>query len=91
MTSTALRKQVATLSHFLNLQNDELDQLEGFLGQDINVHRNFYRLPTSVAQVAKTGKLLLAIRKTGSLKDHVGKTLEEVEWDGQILPWRIRC
>ena len=53
LTSTRLRKQVATLSTLLNLKENEMDQLATFLGHDIRVHREFYRLPESTLQLAK--------------------------------------
>uniref|UniRef100_A0A9J8A5I7 SET domain-containing protein n=1 Tax=Cyprinus carpio carpio TaxID=630221 RepID=A0A9J8A5I7_CYPCA len=57
LTSTRLRKQVATLSTVLNLKENEMDQLATFLGHDIRVHREFYRLPESTLQLAKVSKL----------------------------------
>ena len=45
LRSTQLRKHIATMSQIPNLKNNELDQLANFLGHDIRVHRDFYRLP----------------------------------------------
>ncbi|XP_049446940.1 uncharacterized protein LOC125897585 [Epinephelus fuscoguttatus] len=45
LTPTKLSKHVATISQILNLKNHELDQLATFMGHDIDVHREFYRLP----------------------------------------------
>ena len=53
LTSTKLRKQIGTLSEVLNLSNAELDQLADFLGHDIRVHRQFYRLPEGTLQLAQ--------------------------------------
>ncbi|KAF3856684.1 hypothetical protein F7725_017407 [Dissostichus mawsoni] len=78
LRSTQLRKHVATLSQVLNLKNHELDQVADFLGHDIRVHRQYYRLPEATTQLAKISKLLLAMEK-GSLKDLQGKTLEEIQ------------
>ena len=61
LTSTGLRKQIATMAQFLNLKNNELDSLAKFLGHDINVHREFYRLPQNTIELAKVSKLLLAV------------------------------
>ncbi|ESO91856.1 hypothetical protein LOTGIDRAFT_163215 [Lottia gigantea] len=45
LTSTSLRKHIATVSQILSLKENEMDALAGFLGHDIRVHREFYRLP----------------------------------------------
>lgn len=78
LTSTRLRKQVATLSTVLNLKENEMDQLATFLGHDIRVHREFYRLPESTLQLAKVSKLLIAMEK-GNLSDLQGKGLDDIE------------
>ncbi len=78
LRSTQLRKHVATLSQVLNLKNHELDQVADFLGHDIHVHREYYRLPEATTQLAKISKLLLAMEK-GSLTNLQGKTIEEIE------------
>ncbi|XP_026001399.1 uncharacterized protein LOC113008292 isoform X1 [Astatotilapia calliptera] len=77
LTSTRLRKQVATLSTVLNLKENEMDQLATFLGHDIRVHREFYRLPESTLQLAKVSKLLIAMEK-GKLSDLQGKGLDDI-------------
>ncbi|XP_048855405.1 uncharacterized protein LOC125739885 [Brienomyrus brachyistius] len=83
LRSTQLRKHVATLSQVLNLKNNELDQLADFLGHDLRVHRDFYRLPVPTTQLAKISKLLLTMEK-GQLSSVQGKSLDEIEIDGEI-------
>lgn len=61
ITSTGLRKHIATMSQLVNLQDNELDVVAQYLGHDIRTHREHYRLPTSTVQVAKVTKLLLAM------------------------------
>ncbi|KAK2832654.1 hypothetical protein Q5P01_016543 [Channa striata] len=63
LKSTQLRKHVATLSQILNLKNNELDQIADFMGDDIRVHRDFYRLPVPTTQLAKISKLHLSMEK----------------------------
>lgn len=63
LTSTKLRKQVATLSTIINLKENELDQLATFLGHDVRIYREFYRLPEHMLQLAKISKLLKAMEK----------------------------
>ena len=84
LRSTQLRKHVATLSQILNLKNHELDQVANFLGHDIRVHREYYRLPEATTQLAKISKLLLAMEK-GSLRNLQGKTLDEIEIEGNAI------
>lgn len=80
LTSTKLRKHAATLSTVLNMTNTEMDQLANFLGHDIRVHREYYRLPEKTLQLAKVSKLLMALEQ-GRVAEFSGKTLDEVEID----------
>ncbi|XP_041959973.1 uncharacterized protein LOC121718805 isoform X3 [Alosa sapidissima] len=77
LTSTKLRKQTGTLSQVLNLSNTELDQLANFLGHDVRVHRQFYRLPEGTLQLAKISKVLLALEQ-GRLAEFKGKGLDDI-------------
>ncbi|XP_057297312.1 uncharacterized protein LOC130629215 [Hydractinia symbiolongicarpus] len=56
ITSTKLRKHIATLSQLLNLEERELEMLASYMGHDIKVHREYYRLPEDTLQLAKCGK-----------------------------------
>ncbi|KAE8295332.1 hypothetical protein D5F01_LYC06258 [Larimichthys crocea] len=80
LTSTKLRKQTGTLSQVLNLTNTELDQLADFLGHDIRVHRQFYRLPEGTLQLAKISKVLMALEQ-GRLAEFKGKSLDDINID----------
>lgn len=53
LSQTKLRKHIATMSKVLNLEENEADQLADFLGHDIRVHREYYRLPEGTLQLAK--------------------------------------
>ncbi|XP_059367604.1 uncharacterized protein LOC132106026 isoform X2 [Carassius carassius] len=83
LRSTQLRKQVATMSQILSLKDNELDQLANFLGLNIQVHRDYYRLPDATIEIAKISKLLLAMEK-GNLARFQGKTLNEIEIEDEI-------
>ncbi|XP_034029013.1 uncharacterized protein LOC117512882 [Thalassophryne amazonica] len=85
LRSTQLRKHVATMSQILNLKDNELDQLANFLGHDIRVHRDYYRMPDATIQIAKMSKLLLAMEK-GSLRRFQGKSLDEIEIEDELEP-----
>ena len=78
ITSTKLRKHIATVSQILNLKENELDQLCQFMGHDVRIHREFYRLPDSTVQLAKVSRLLVAIEQ-GRVSDFAGKSLEEID------------
>ncbi|XP_071314144.1 uncharacterized protein [Trachinotus anak] len=80
LTSTRLRKHIATMSQVLNLQENEADQLADFLGHDIRVHRQYYRLPQGTLQLAKMSKVLLAVEK-GTLSQYKGRSLDNIEID----------
>lgn len=79
-TSTRLRKHIATISQVLNLQENESDQLADFLGHDIRVDRQYYRLPQGTLQLAKMSKVLLAVEK-GTLSQYKGQALDDIEID----------
>ena len=78
LCSTTLRKHIATMSQILNLQENELDMLARFMGHDIRVHREYYRLPEQTLQVAKISKLLLRMEK-GGFGLSAGETLDSLE------------
>ncbi|XP_069380678.1 uncharacterized protein [Paralichthys olivaceus] len=80
LTSTKLRKHAATLSTVLNMTDTEMDQLANFLGHDIRIHREFYRLPEKTLQLAKISKVLMALEK-GRLAEFHGKNLDEIGID----------
>ncbi|XP_067234422.1 uncharacterized protein [Chanodichthys erythropterus] len=80
LTSTRLRKHAATLSTVLNMTDTEMDQLANFLGHDIRIHREFYRLPEKTLQLAKISKVLMALEQ-GKLAEFHGKNLDEIGID----------
>jgi len=77
LRSTNLRKHVATLSQVLNLKENELDMLAQYMGHDIRVHRQFYRLPNDVLQTSKLAKRFL-LMDSGQLPSQKGKSLDEL-------------
>ena len=78
LTSGSLRKHVATMAQLLDLRENELDQLATFMGHDIRVHRDFYRLPDATTQVAKLSKVFI-LMESGDLSQLKGKTLDELD------------
>ncbi|KAE8277831.1 hypothetical protein D5F01_LYC24138 [Larimichthys crocea] len=80
LSSTKLRKHMATMSKVLNLKDNEMDDLADFLGHDIRVHRQYYRLPEGTLQLAKISKVLMAMER-GQLAEFKGKNLDEINID----------
>lgn len=78
ITSTKLRKHLATVCQILNLSEHELEQVCGHMGHDIAVHREFYRLPEDTYQLAKVSRLLLCMEQ-GKASKFKGKSLDEIE------------
>lgn len=80
ITSTRLRKHLATLSQLFILSDGEIEQLATFMGHTSGVHRNSYRLPDDVYQTAKISKLLMVMEKGGA-NEYKGKSLDEINID----------
>ncbi|KAL0152203.1 hypothetical protein M9458_051926 [Cirrhinus mrigala] len=77
LTSTQLRKHVATLCQIMNLKDNEMDQVAKFMGHDIRIHREYYRLTENTLQLAKMSKLLMAIECGTTV--YKGKSLDEID------------
>lgn len=82
ITSTKLRKYVATVSQLFNLQENECDWLARHLGHNIKVHREFYRLQESAVELTKVSHLLLAV-DAGVAGKYAGKTIDEIDISGK--------
>ena len=81
ITSTKLRKYIATVSQAAALTEVDIDWLARHLGHDVRVHREFYRLHESTAELAKVSKLLMAV-DSGNIKGVLGKSLAEMTVEG---------
>ena len=80
ITSTKLRKHIATMCQLLNLEKRELEMVASYLGHDLQVHKDFYRLPEETLQLAKCGKLLMMM-DSGKISEFAGKKLDDIEVD----------
>lgn len=78
LRSTKLRKHIATMSQLLSLKENELDMLASFMGHDVRIHREFYRLPESTLQLAKVSKVLIMMEK-GQISRFHGKSIDEID------------
>ncbi|KAL3867347.1 hypothetical protein ACJMK2_044556 [Sinanodonta woodiana] len=77
ITWTGLRKHVATIAQVMEITDTMQDQLAGFLGHDIRIHRDFYRLPLSVLQKSKVAQILM---KASSQEDFKELEKSPKEW-----------
>lgn len=77
ITSTKLRKHVATVSQILNLEKNDLEIMAGFLGHDIRIHNSFYRLSNDTLRIARMGIILTAF-DNGDISKYSGKSLDEI-------------
>ena len=64
ITSTSLRKYLATVVQIMNLKENEMDQIASHLGHDITVHRKYYRLQNSTVELCKIARLLMRTEET---------------------------
>merc|ERR1711953_1657621 len=58
----------------------EREWLCGHLSHNINVHDEYYRLPSNAVELAKISKLLI-ITERGEVHKHQGKTISELNLD----------
>lgn len=84
VTSTKLRKYVATVSQIFNLDERQVDWLARHLGHDLNVHRNYYRLHESALELTKVSKILLAVDQ-GIVHKLQGKNIDDLTLEGNIF------
>ncbi|KAL8599957.1 hypothetical protein ACOMHN_050259 [Nucella lapillus] len=82
VTSTALRKHVATMSQLYNLKDNKLDLVAQYLGHDIRTHRQYYRLPSATLQTAKVAKVLLEM-ESGHISS--SKSIDDIDISDEIV------
>ncbi|XP_072047723.1 uncharacterized protein [Amphiura filiformis] len=85
LRSTRLRKHIGTVCQVMNLQENEQDILASFMGHDLRVHREFYRLPERTLQLAKVSKVLLQMQ-AGNIRNLAGRSLNDVEIEEEDVP-----
>ncbi|XP_012549781.2 uncharacterized protein LOC105842288 [Bombyx mori] len=77
ISSTRLRKHLATLTQLFNMTENDLEQLANFMGHTSAVHKQSYRLPDDIYQTAKISKLLM-LMEDGKADAYKGKSLDEI-------------
>ena len=68
ITSTSLRKYVATVSQLVDMDENEMGWLAKHLGHDLDVHKEFYRMQESTLEMAVVGNLLVGIDEGRGIK-----------------------
>lgn len=84
LTSTKLRKHLATIVQILKMDKNELEQLATFMGHTEKTHAQFYRLPDDIYQTAKVSKLLM-LAKSSSIEQYRGKSLNEIHIEENLV------
>uniref|UniRef100_A0A0A9X9S8 Uncharacterized protein n=2 Tax=Lygus hesperus TaxID=30085 RepID=A0A0A9X9S8_LYGHE len=72
ISSTRLRKHIATTSQVLSLTENDVSVLADFLGHDPTTHKKFYRLPDKALHTARLSRYLIALAEgnVGKLQGH---------------------
>ena len=82
ITSTNLRKYVATISQLVDMTETEMGWLARHLGHDIHVHKEYYRLPDTTLEMAVVGNLLMAVDE-GRAHQFKGKNPRDIQLSGK--------
>lgn len=77
LTSTRLRKHLATLTQLFNMSENDMEQLASFMSNTMSIHKQNYRLPDYGFQTAKISKLLL-LMETGNADMYKVHTLDVI-------------
>lgn len=83
ITSTSLRKYVATVSQLVDMDENEMGWLAKHLGHDLHIHKEFYRMQESTLEMAVVGNLLVAIDE-GRAHKFKGKNLRDISLQGIV-------
>ena len=81
ISSTALRKYVATVSQIVDMNQSEMGWLAKHLGHDIQIHKDFYRLQESTIEMALVGNLLVAVDE-GKVNKFKGRSIRDINING---------
>lgn len=66
----------------MDIKEHELEFLTKHLGHTMGTHRKYYRLPSNALEVAKVGKLLLALE--AGVDKYAGMSLDDISLDSDI-------
>ncbi|KAG5861490.1 hypothetical protein JTB14_038428 [Gonioctena quinquepunctata] len=71
---TNLRKHVATHSMTLNLQNEDIENLQSYMGHADKIHKEYYRQPLVHKDIVNMSKVLLSAQGKYSTFGSVSRT-----------------
>ena len=77
ISSTRLRKYIATVCQVFDLKEGEMQWLTNHMGHELHIHRDFYRLHESTIEIAKVSRILMAV-DSGEARKYKGKSLNEI-------------
>lgn len=78
ITSTSLRKYIATVSQILDMTQGELKLLAKHLGHDVKTHKEYYQLSSSVLELSKVARMLYAV-ENGQVNAWAGKKMKDIQ------------
>lgn len=78
LRGTILRKHLATTAQILELGENTMGRLANFMGHDISVHKEHYRLPSTAVDLSQTSKIL-TIMEGENVEQYRGKSLFEIQ------------
>nr|XP_032289146.1 uncharacterized protein LOC26531323 isoform X3 [Drosophila virilis] len=55
-----LRKHLATYTSMLNVKDVQIDRLANFMGHHKDIHKEIFRIPVTVAEIAEVSQMLMA-------------------------------
>ncbi|KAL1448330.1 hypothetical protein WDU94_015616 [Cyamophila willieti] len=86
ITSTTLRKHLATTAQIMSLDSSQLERLADFMGHRLDVHKDFYRLSNDIQDKSKLIKLFLCLRKgTKYINNIKNKTFDNIVITDEML------
>ncbi|XP_036141218.1 uncharacterized protein LOC118645047 [Monomorium pharaonis] len=74
LTSTTLRKHIATMGITLNLTDTQITDLANFMGHHEKIHKEIYRKPVVVKDITEVSQLLEAAQ---GIRDSANNLIEE--------------
>lgn len=84
LTTTQLRKHVATVAQAINMTENDLRVLSGFLGHTVQIHLEHYRQPSDVLHAARLSTILVALDQ-GDISKFKGKRIEEINVEQNVI------
>ncbi|XP_069109552.1 uncharacterized protein [Argopecten irradians] len=83
LTSTNLRKYMATMTQVLDLKENELNWVLNHLGHTLDVHKIHYRCTSDVLEKAQIAKILL-LQDHGLMGKYHNKTLTDIQLEDLV-------